>query len=132
MIVVDTSVWIGHLRGHDALPHVRRLRAAFGQEFIVVGDLIMLEVLQGVADEARAEEAERWLRAFTVVRMLDDALAVRAARNYRMLRARGVTVRRTIDMVIGTYCLAHGLKLLHDDRDFDGMERHLGLSVVHP
>jgi hypothetical protein len=79
-----------------------------------------------------AATVERLLREFVVVRMLDDGLAVRAARNYRTLRARGVTVRKTIDMVIGTYCLEHGLPLLHDDRDFDPMERYLGLVVVHP
>jgi predicted nucleic acid-binding protein len=129
---VDTTVWVGHLRGLDTSPHVRRLRAAFGQEPIVVGDLVMLEILQGMSDEGRAGKVERLLRDFIVVRMLDDGLAVRAARHYRTLRARGITIRKTIDMVIGTYCLEHGLPLLHDDRDFDPMERHLGLVVVHP
>ena len=75
---------------------------------------------------------ERLRRGFVVTRMLDDRLAVRAARNTCALRARGVTVRETIDMAIGNCCLEHGLPLVHDDRDFDQMERHLGLVVVHP
>jgi predicted nucleic acid-binding protein len=111
---------------------VRRLRAAFGKEPIVVGDLVMLEILQGASGEKQAGEIERLLRAFVVVRMLDDGLAVRAARHYRMLRARGITVRKTIDLVIATYCIEGGLPLLHDDRDFDPMEQHLGLAVVRP
>lgn len=129
MIVVDTSVWIGHLRD-TPLPGVARLRAAFGAEPIVVGDLILLELLQGAADEAQAAAMERHLRAFVIVRMLDDGLAVRAATHYRALRAHGITVRKTIDVVIGTYCIEHGLPLLHNDRDFDPMEQHLGLIVA--
>lgn len=132
MIFVDTTVWIGHLRGYGDLPRVRRLRAAFGREPVVVGDLVMLEVLQGASDEKQAGEIERLLREFVVVRMLDDGLAVRAARNYRALRVRGITIRKTVDMVVGTYCLERGLPLLHDDRDFDPMEQHLGLVVVKP
>jgi predicted nucleic acid-binding protein len=132
VIFVDTTVWIDHLRNQSTLPHVQRLQAAFGQEPIVVGDLIMLEVLQGVADEGRATKVERLLRDFIMVRMLDDSLAVRAARNYRTLRARGITIRKTIDLVIGTYCIEHGLPLLHNDRDFDHMEQHLSLTVIRP
>jgi predicted nucleic acid-binding protein len=130
VIVVDTSVWIDHLRNRSSLHHVVRLRRAFGQEPIVVGDLVMLEVLQGVPDEKQAEKVERLLRNFIVVRMLDDMLAVRAARNYRTLRSRGITVRKTIDMVIGTYCIENGLPLLHHDVDFEHLERHLGMAVV--
>ena len=95
-----------------------------------MGDLVMLEILQGTVSERQAAETERMLRRFDVVRVLDDDIAVRAARNYRMLRARGITIRKTIDMVIGTYCLEHHLPLLHDDRDFDPMEQHPGLTVV--
>ncbi len=132
MIVVDTSVWIDHLRNRNALPHVVRLRRAFGQEPIIVGDLVMLEVLQGVTDEKQAENVERLLRNFIVVQMLNDMLAVRAARNYRTLRNRGITVRKTIDMVIGTYCIENVLPLLHHDTDFDHLEKHLGMAVVQP
>jgi predicted nucleic acid-binding protein len=97
---------------------------------ILVGDLIMTEVLQGARDEAHAARIERGLRAFGVVRMLDDALAVQAARHYRALRTRGITVRKTIDLLIATFCIARGHTLLHDDRDFAPMADHLGLRVL--
>ena len=95
-----------------------------------MGDVMLLEVLQGMSGEARATAMERWLRAFIVMPMLDPERAVRAARNYRLLRSRGITIRKTVDMIIGTFCLDHGLPLLHDDRDFDAMAQHLGLAVV--
>ncbi len=106
------------------------MRAAFGREQIVVGDVVLLEILQGVSTEAKAAMTERWLRAFIVMPMLDPERAIRAARNYRLLRSRGVTIRKTADMIIGTFCLDHGLPLLHDDRDFDPMAQHLGMAVV--
>ena len=95
-----------------------------------MGDVMLLEVLQGMSGEARATAMERWLRAFIVMPMLNPERAVRAARNYRLLRSHGVTIRKTADMIIGTFCLDHGLPLLHDDRDFDQMAQHLGLAVV--
>ena len=130
MIVVDSSVWIAQLRGQATAP-VLRLRALVADDDqLLIGDLIMLEVLQGARDEAHATRIERALRAFPIAPMLDPTIAVQAARNYRLLRARGVTVRKTIDMIIGTFCLLGGHALLHDDRDFDPMVEHLGLRVV--
>lgn len=129
MIVVDSSVWIAHLRDLDT-GAVRALRALGDPSDILVGDVILLEVLQGAIDEQRAGRIEKDLRQFKVERMLDDQLAVRAARNYRNLRERGVTIRKTIDLVIGTFCLDRGHVLLHDDRDFDAMALHLGLRVI--
>lgn len=131
MIVVDSSVWIGLLRNSDS-PPVRRLReiADMEDDRLLVGDLILLEVLQGARDEAHAARIERGLRRFPVVPMLGDAIAVQAARNYRLLRARGITVRKTKDTIIGAFCIAGGHFLPHDDRDFDPMEVHLGLRTV--
>lgn len=131
MIVVDSSVWIGNLRGDSSEP-VRKLRAYAETEDdqILVGDLILLEVLQGVRDEAHATRIERSLRRYPITPMLSDRLAVRAAYNYRSLRGRGITVRKTVDMIIGTYCIEGGHRLLHDDRDFDPMAQHLGLQVA--
>ena len=130
MIVVDSSVWIGNLRGTGS-ERVRKLHAYAEREDdqLLVGDLILLEVLQGARDEAHASRIERNLRRYPVAPMLSDRLAVRAAHNYRSLRGRGVTVRKTVDMIIGTYCIEGGHCLLHDDRDFDPMAQHLGLQV---
>ncbi len=129
MIVVDSSVWIDHLNDH-VTPEVRRLRALVGREAILVGDLILLEVLQGMRNERDAALVERALRRFDVAPMLDPDLASRAAANYRLLRGLGVTVRKTADLVIGTYCIERGHALLHSDRDFLPMQVHLGVQVA--
>lgn len=131
MIAVDSSVWIAQLRGSPR-PAVRRLRAVIAEDDdqVLVGDLILLEVLQGARDEAHAARIEHNLRRFPIVPMLDAGIAVQGARNFRSLRARGVTVRKTISMIIGTFCMAGGHALLHEDRDFDPMAAHLGLRVV--
>ena len=129
MIVVDSSVWIAHLRG-SSTPATAKLEAAVTTEPILVGDLILLEVLQGARDERAAARIERGLRRFEVVPLLDADLAPRAARNYRRLRDIGITIRKTNDIIIGTFCIERGCSLLHDDRDFVAMEEHLGLVAA--
>ena len=129
MIVVDTTVWIDFLNGRD-VSHVRRLRALLGTREIVVGDLMLCEVLQGLESERAARAVEALLRRFEIVPMAGDAIAAAAARNFRVLRARGVTIRKTMDLLIGTWCIEHRLPLLHNDRDFRPMARHLGLVEV--
>lgn len=129
MIVVDSSVWIAHLRNTDSVS-VGKLRHLDDTQEILVGDLILLEVLQGALNEPHAQLIEQNLRQFAIVPMLDPATAVEAARNYRMLRQRGITIRKTIDMIIGTFCILGGHALLHDDRDFDPMVRYLGLRLA--
>ncbi len=91
---------------------------------------MLLEVLQGARDEDHAGRLEGFLRQFVPLPMLGHAIAMLAARNVRGLRARGIAVRRTTDLLIGTWCIANGVPLLHDDRDFEPMHRHLGLQVV--
>ena len=102
MIVVDSSVWIDFLNGIRSR-QVARLFDRLGEEPILVGDLILLEVLQGVASESEAARVEAILRRFDVEPMLDPDLAVIAATHYRTLRSLGVTIRKTIDLVIGTH-----------------------------
>ena len=126
MIVVDSSVWIDFLNGRNA-PHVRRLRAVLGTDEVIVGDLMLCEVLQGVRGERAAREVEALLQRFEIVPMAGDSIAVAAARNFRSLRRRGITVRKTIDLLIGTWCIENRGPLLHNDSDFRPMARHLGL-----
>ena len=126
MIVVDSSVWIDFLNGRNA-PHVRRLSTVLGADEVIVGDLMLCEVLQGLDSERAAQEVEALLRRFEIVPMAGDALAVAAARNFRSLRRRGITVRKTIDLLIGTWCIENRMPLLHNDSDFRPMARHLGL-----
>jgi predicted nucleic acid-binding protein len=129
MILVDSSVWIAHLRDLRT-PATVKLEAAASREPLLIGDLILLEVLQGARDESHAAQIERGLRRYAVVPLLGADLAPRAARNYRKLREQGITIRKTADIIIGTYCIEHRHTLLHDDRDFDPMEEHLGLLVA--
>jgi len=129
VILVDSSVWIAHLRGRTT-PATVKLEAAAAREPLLTGDLILLEVLQGARDETQAARIERALRQYAIVPLLDADLASRAARNYRRLRALGVTIRKTADIIIGTFCIEHRHTLLHDDRDFAPMQKHLGLKVL--
>jgi hypothetical protein len=126
VIAVDTSVWIDFLNGRNAA-HVQQLRAILGAEDVIVGDLMLCEVLQGLESERMAQEVEALLRRFEIVPMAGEAIAVAAAHNFRSLRRRGITIRRTIDLLIGTWCIENRAPLLHNDSDFRPMARHLGL-----
>ena len=129
MILVDSSVWID-LLNDVVTEQVRRLRALLPTTPLLIGDLILCEVLQGFRIEAEAKLVERSLSRFEAVSLIDPELAVKAAVNYRFLRRRGITVRKTIDVIIATYCIQRGHSLLHSDRDFAPMERLLGLQTA--
>ena len=129
MIVVDSSVWIDHLRQVATNP-VARLRTCMTEAELLVGDLILCEVLRGVRFEVEASDVEAAMRAFEIVPLCGRDLAVKAAANYRFLRSRGITIRNTDDLIIGTFCIERGHALLHSDRDFEPMERYLGLQTV--
>ncbi len=129
MIVVDTSVWIDHFNGEDT-PQVSRLAALLGQQMLAVGDLVLAELLQGFSTEADARAALAYLARFDLVAMAGPEIAIESAANFRRLRRRGVTIRKTMDMLIGTYCLVNNHELLHDDRDFDLLAEHLGLRAL--
>jgi predicted nucleic acid-binding protein len=129
LIVVDSSVWIDFLNGRNR-PQVATLRAALGEQEIIVGDLMLCDVLQGLDGERAARQVEALLRRFEIVPMAGDAIAVAAARNYRLLRKRGISARKTIDLLIGTWCIENQRSLLHNDSDFRPMAQHLGLVEV--
>jgi predicted nucleic acid-binding protein len=128
MLVVDSSVWIANSRGARTEP-VRKLAAYAPQSGVLVGDVVQMELLQGARSADDAIRIERSLRNFAIVPMLSPTLAAQAAANYRLLRSLGITIRKTPDLIIGTYCNAHRHSLLHDDRDFEPMRVHLGLQV---
>jgi predicted nucleic acid-binding protein len=129
VIVVDSSVWIDFLNGRKA-SHVERLRTALGVDEIVVGDLMLCEVLRGLGSERDARQVESLLRRFEVVPMAGEAIAVSAARNFRSLHRQGITIRKTIDLLIGTWCIENRRPLLHNDSDFKLMAQHLGLMEM--
>lgn len=126
MILVDSSVWIDFFRG-TVTPQTERLDALLGSELLVVGDLILAEVLQGFSSERDFNQARKLLTALDVVTLGGPEIAIQAARNFRALRARGVTIRKTIDTLIATRCIESDYALLFSDRDFEPFVEHLGL-----
>jgi hypothetical protein len=122
-------VWIDYLNG-TVTAQTEKLDQLLGREPLAIGDLILTEVLQGFTDEHDFNEARKMLTSLTVVELAGQEIAIQAARNFRVLRKAGVTVRKTIDTVIATRCIESGYDLLHSDRDFEPFVEHLGLRVV--
>ncbi|MPY89093.1 MAG: PIN domain-containing protein [Luteitalea sp.] len=131
MVIVDTTVWVDYLKGLPT-PEADWLDRELTRQRLGLTDLILCEVLQGLTSEAKAADVLRELQHYEVFDTGGVDLATAAARNYRLVRARGVTVRKTIDCLIATFCLLGDHALLHHDRDFDPFEKELGLQVVHP
>ena len=129
MIVVDSSVLIFAIRG-VLRPSTELLRYEVERSRLLVGDVSLLEVLRGARDEAHATRLETQLRRFEIVSMLNEKIALAAARNYRTLRSLGITVDKLGDLIIGTYCIENDHRLLQDDRDFSHMVEHFGLRLV--
>lgn len=131
MIIIDTTVWIDYLNGTQTW-QTDWLDAEITRQRLGLTDVILCEILQGVKDEGQAAETLRELLKFEIMPMGGIDLAIASAQNYRTLRARGRTVRKTIDCLIATFCLMNGHTLLHNDRDYDAFEENLGLRVLHP
>lgn len=129
MILVDSSVWVDYFRG-AVTPQTDTLDNLLGSEPLAVGDLILTEVLQGFGTERAFNDAKRMLSALEFVVLGGQDVSVVAASNHRQLRSLGFTVRKTIDTIIATRCIHSGYTLLHNDRDFDAFEQHLGLRVL--
>ncbi|HPY11277.1 MAG TPA: PIN domain nuclease [Sphaerochaeta sp.] len=129
MIVVDTSVWIDYVNGINT-DQTELLDRALLQSRIITGDLIITEFLQGFRSTKDLAKGKQLMEALEYHDFVGKEMAVRAAEHYRTLRKNGITVRKTIDVLIATFCIAHGYELLHNDRDFDAMEKVLGLSVL--
>ena len=129
MILVDSSVWIDYFNGRKT-DKTDWLDSAIGNKYIIVGDLILTEILQGFQSDNDFRTAKNLLLDFPFMEMVGQALAIKSAWNYRFLRKKGVTVRKTIDVMIGTFCIHYQCPLLHDDRDFDPMEKYLKLTTI--
>lgn len=129
MILVDSSVWIDFFNGVES-PPVEKLYQLLGNEIIATGDLIAVEVLQGFQNETHFQKAKQVLEDIPFFSLCNKELAIIAAENYRTLRKQGVTVRKTIDVIIGTFCIENNISLLHHDRDFYPLEKYLDLEVV--
>jgi len=129
LILVDSSVWIDYFRGIFTA-QTEKLDKLLGEEPLAIGDLILTEVLQGFDDEQDFNDARKMLSSLMIVELGGKEIAIQAAKNFRALRRRGVTIRKTIDTVIATRCIEGGYDLLHNDRDFEPFAKHLGLGVL--
>lgn len=129
MVLVDSSVWIAFFNG-AITPETERLDALLGQEPVGLGDLILAEVLQGFRLDKDYRTTKELLTSLTIYDLLGKDLAIRAADNYRALRKRGVTVRKTTDAIIATFCIEKDFALLHSDKDFLPFVTHLNLRTA--
>jgi len=129
MIIVDSSVWIDYFNGKKT-QQTDWLDSALGSTPVIMGDLILTEVLQGFQNNEEFKVAKDLFLGMPFMPMVGRAIALKSGENYRALRKRGLTPRKTIDVIIGTFCVHYQLPLLHDDKDFDPMVKFLGLKIV--
>jgi len=130
MVLVDSSVWVDYFNG-QLNRETDYLNLLLGSEPVAIGDLILAEVLQGFRSDSDYESAKELLGSLTIYNMLDASLAVKTADNYRALRKRGITVRKTTDAIIATFCIERQIPLLYTDRDFDPFVKHLALKPTY-
>jgi predicted nucleic acid-binding protein len=131
MVIVDSSVWIDAFQSKTTIQTLW-LKAALSEKQVGLTSLILCEVLRGIRFDRQFRETEQKLLSLPVFERTPATLAVAAAQNFRTLQRRGITVSKTVDCLIATFCIAEGHELLHRDSDFDGFEEHLGLKVIHP
>lgn len=127
MIIVDTSVWIDYFSGADT-PEAERLDDTLGVKPVAIGDLILTEVLQGFRHDKDYKAARKVFEDVTIFDMLGTQMAIKSADNFRTLRKKGITVRKTVDVIIATFCIEQKLPLLFSDKDFKPFVKHLGLT----
>ena len=129
MWIVDSSVWIDFFNGKST-PQTDVLVHGFGWQEIGLGDINLCEVLQGFHAQSDFERAREALLRFSIFPIGGQEIAIKAAENYRSLRRRGITVRKTLDCLLATFVIENGHSLLHSDRDFDHFVEHFGMPVT--
>jgi hypothetical protein len=129
MVLADTSIWIDYFRAVDS-PQTDRFNELLDNERIATGDLIITELMQGFRTKSQLLVAHQIISRLEYFDLAGKKIAFKAAENYRFLRKEGITIRKTIDIIIGTFCIENQIALIHNDRDFDPMEEYLGLVVI--
>ncbi|MCC5913634.1 MAG: PIN domain nuclease [Balneolaceae bacterium] len=129
MILVDTSVWIDYFNGVQCW-QTDSLDSLLSEELVLVGDIILAEILQGFDKDSDYNRAKKALEPFDCIDLAGKGLAIKTAANFRFLRSKGFTVLKTVDILIGTWCIEAGVELLHNDKDFDRIALHLPLKVI--
>lgn len=128
MILVDTSVWIDYFNGIKNR-QTNGLDTILSEQSVLIGDIILTEILQGFDSDTDFKKAKKALYHLDCVQLGGKSLAIKAASNFRFLRSKGVTIRKTVDMLIGSWCIEHEVELLHNDKDFDQIAVHLPLEI---
>ena len=129
MILIDSSVWIDYFNGLDT-PQTSKLDMLLGVEALGIRDLILIEVLQGFRIDKDYETAKQLLTSLSIFTMLNMEIAIKSVDNFRYLRKRGITIRKTVDTIIATFCIEEKYPLLFSDRDFLPFAQYLGLRAV--
>jgi predicted nucleic acid-binding protein len=129
LILVDSSVWIDYFNGTETLA-TKKLDSLLGVQPVCTGDLILAEVLQGFRHDNDYLAAKTLLCSLPIFAMVDTNISLKSAENFRILRKQGITIRKTIDTLIATYCIESGLSLLHTDKDFQPFQQFLGLMTI--
>lgn len=129
MILIDTSAWVEYIRGQKR-DLCDKIDEALTKQNVVIGDLIYCEILQGIYDPKERGRIREMLLALPQFEMVGFEMAEKASANYRRLREKGVTIRKTIDVLIGTFCAEHDIKLIHSDKDFENMRRVVRLTTI--
>lgn len=129
MIFLDSSVLIDYFNGKDNW-QVEKLDEILGKEIVIIGDYVLIEVLQGFRNDKDYNTARNILNSFPCFSICGEEIAIKSADNYRKLRKKGITIRKTIDVIISTFCIENDLLLLHNDKHFLPLEKHLGLQSV--
>ncbi len=129
MIFVDSTVLIDYFNGVNNW-QIEYLDSILGNELVVIGDYVLTEVLQGFRNDKDFRKAKNILLSFPCFDIGGKEIAIKSAKNYRYLRKKGITVRKTIDTMIATFCIENSLTLLHNDKDFEPFRKYLKLKVV--
>lgn len=128
MILSDTSVWIDYFNGQQNI-HTNKLDELLSSELVIIGDIILAEILQGFRNDNDFQQAKDALIRLHCYSISNREIAIKSAENYRTLRKKGITVRKTTDLLIGTFCIENKIPLLHNDKDFNSL-KELGLQEV--
>lgn len=128
-VVIDTSVWISYFNGVSSA-ETDLLHESLAKDLIILGDIVFLEILQGIRDDAQYRKTKTYLKATTQVQMINPSLAVSYADYYRALRKKGITIRKTNDVIIAGYCIVNDLPLLQNDRDFKPFQQYFNLKLL--
>jgi len=129
MILVDTSVWINYFNGLSNR-ETEILDEILSTEIVIIGDLILMELLQGFRIDKEYKQALSLLDTLEKQSLLNADSAIEYANMYRSLRKKGITIRKTTDTIIAGYCVLNDLSLLQSDRDFQPFKKHFGLKLV--